>query len=247
MVGKVIRDYMEGGAKKLAVPGFGTFMRKKKEGDEGGHGEVIFVDLLRKDDGVLRQLVEDYGRYSEVEAMALVDRFIFETKNAVERRGSASIEGFGTMTIDAKGSYRFDYAPKAKPRQEKAVQEKLFGDNSGAKTTPSIVPTVTPPSLRGADGDEVRHCEERSDEAIHLSDSGLLRASSPRNDNAPKKRPTPKGFSPTKTTQASRRKKKTKPSRADIFMIIAVAAALIAILAMVFGLSTTGNMPFLNK
>ncbi len=235
MVDKIIRDYMEGGAKKLAVPGFGTFMRKMKEGDEGGRGEVIFVDLLRKDDGLLLQLVEDYGRYSEVEAMALVDRFIFETKNAIERRGSASIEGFGTMTLDHKGSYRFDYAPKAKPKPEKAVQENLFGE--AVKTTPSVVPTATTPSLRGAVGDE----------AIQSREDGLLRVSSPRNDEAPKKRPTPSGFSPTKTTQAPRKTKKSKPSRADIFMIIAIAAALIAILAMVFGLSTTGNMPFLNN
>lgn len=119
MVGKVIRSHFEGGAKKLTVPGFGTFMRK-----DGG--EVIFVDLLRTDDGVLSELVEDYGNYSEVEAMALIDRFIFETRTTIERAGHSKIDGFGTLTLDHKGAYRFDYTPRAVPRRENAVQEKLF-------------------------------------------------------------------------------------------------------------------------
>jgi nucleoid DNA-binding protein len=112
MVGKIIRKYLDEGHKRLTVPDFGTFMRKDS-------GEVIFVDLLRKDDGVLRELVEDYGHYGEVEAMALIDRFVFEIKHGIEQAGSAPIAGFGTMSIDGKGAYQFDYqpAPKvAKPR-----------------------------------------------------------------------------------------------------------------------------------
>ncbi len=143
MVGKIIRDYMEGGARKLTVPGFGTFMRKDDATDGKERGGIIFVDLLRKDDGVLRELVEDYGQYSEVEAMALVDRFIFETRTAIERKGSSTIDGFGTMTLDHKGLYQFDYSPRTAPRREKAVQEKLFADEK-AKPANKLVTKSEP-------------------------------------------------------------------------------------------------------
>ena len=211
MVGKIIRDYMEGGNKKLTVPGFGTFMRKDS-------GEVIFVDLLRKDDGKLRELVEDYGRYGEVEAMALVDRFIFETKNSIEKNGSAPVDGFGTMFLDDKGLYQFDYAPKAetaKPVKENPVQEQLF-------------PKEEP---------QPRPVQKTADKPVKTSSSVRPAASMPTKAEG--------GF----VHEAMRRppkKTKGKGSKPDMLILIAIIVAAIAILIMIFGLST-GNMPFLNK
>lgn len=148
MIAKIIRDYIEGGARKLTVPGFGTFMRR-----EGG--EVVFVDLLRTDDGVLCELVEDYGSYPELEAMALVDRFAFETKKSIERQGSAVLEGFGVMRRDEGGNYQFDYTPAARPMKETAVQEDLFkapvgmGSGHGADPTPAERKISARPTPRG--------------------------------------------------------------------------------------------------
>lgn len=143
MVGKIIRDYIGAGNKKLTVPGFGTFMRKDS-------GEIIFVDLLRKDDGVLRGLVEEYGNYSEVEAMALVDRFIFGIKHGIERNGSAAIEGFGTMTLDDKGLYQFDYSAQPAPVREKPVQESLFPPKSTLQQRPQQPSPAPKPRPAGA-------------------------------------------------------------------------------------------------
>ncbi len=122
MVAKIIRDYVSAGdGRRLTLPGFGTFIRK------AGRAEVTFNDSLRTDDGRLGELVEDYGHYSPVEAMALVDRFVFETKNAIEHTGSAVFEDFGTISLDLRGHYRFTHASKARPSKETAVQRKLFG------------------------------------------------------------------------------------------------------------------------
>lgn len=131
MVGKIIREYLEGGNKKITVPGFGTFMRKES-------GEIIFVDLLRKDDGVLRGLVEDYGGYSEVEAMALADRFVFGIKRRIEHDGSAPIEGFGTMTLDDKGTYQFNHSPQTAAAAEVPVRK------TPRQTRPQDAPAARP-------------------------------------------------------------------------------------------------------
>jgi len=134
MVGKIIRDFLEGGGRKLTVPGFGTFMRR-----DGG--EVIFVDLLRGDDRVLAGMVQRAGGLSEVEAAARIDRFIFETRAAIERTGRAEIAGLGTMTADAKGVYRFDYSPtqaaptQAAPAQARPTQPQPM-QSQAAQATP---------------------------------------------------------------------------------------------------------------
>lgn len=229
MVGKVIRDYMETGAKKLTVPGFGTFMRKDT-------GNVIFVDLLRKDDGKLRELVEDYGHYSEVEAMAMVDRFIFETKTAIERNGSAAIDGFGTILSDDKGLYRFDYSPKAKPVKEHPVQERLFGPEeqrtgSEESHTAAVKPHVaTAKSASAADKNtttrsETSVSERERPQQIKRTNHGTRPA-------------------PNRTAQA-RRIKKSRNLQPSALILIAIIAATIAIIVMVYGLST-GNMPFIK-
>ena len=120
MVVGVIRDYLlEGeGEKRLALPGFGTFVRR------AGRSQISFDDSARTDDGLVGSLVESFGHYAPVEAMALVDRFVFETKRAIEQTGSAVLEGFGVMSLDPKGHYRFTTAP-APPKD--GVQRKLFG------------------------------------------------------------------------------------------------------------------------
>ncbi|MDR2882410.1 MAG: hypothetical protein LBU98_01305 [Alistipes sp.] len=223
MVGKVIRDYMEGGAKKLTVPGFGTFMRREStQGGGSAHGDVIFVDLLRGDDGTLSELVEDCGGYSELEAMARIDRWIFETRNAVERNGSAAIEGFGTLTVDHKGVYKFSHSPSIRPTKETAVQESLFGARTtGAGTRPSVKP----------DGDE------KKDFVSHRG----LKPSNAEPRESPGRTPQ-KGIGPT----PKKRGQATKPTHTDTILIVAIIAAAIALVALIFGMSSSG-MPFLSK
>ncbi len=211
MVGKIIRDYMEAGNKKLTVPGFGTFMRKDS-------GEVIFVDLLRKDDGKLRELVEDYGNYGEVEAMAMVDRFTFETRTSIEKNGSAPIDGFGTMYLDDKGLYQFNYSPAPKSVQvkENPVQEELFVKEEPVQTAKTVEKQVQRPVQKMA-----------------VVEKGSVSG-----------RPAPR---PAQKRPVSAPRKKGKPSKPDMLILIAIIAAAVAILVMVFGLSATGNLPFLNK
>ncbi len=229
MVGKVIRDYMEGGAKKLTVPGFGTFMRREgaQDGNDGGsaHGDIIFVDLLRGDDKTLSELVEDHGGYTELEAMARIDRWIFETRNAVERNGSAVIAGFGTLTIDHKGVYKFHHSPTPRPTKETAVQERLFE----VGTPPPSVgrPTSTPPKEGNT---AVRGGEKVAGTASHsrFPSSGGAARSAGVVKISPQKRPT------------------ARPSRMDTVLIVAIIAAAIALVALIFGMSS-GNMPFLSK
>lgn len=238
MVGKVIRDYMEGGGKKLTVPAFGTFMRRE-------NGEVIFVDLLRGDDRTLSEMVEDAGGYSEVEAMALIDRFIFETKTAIERHGSATIEGFGTMMLDHKGVYQFRYSPKARPVQEHAVQETLFTESpEQARKVPqqnapqrAARPTQSPASRPSA-----QHSAPASQRPANNPATAPVGRQQP---SHPQSRPQPRPAQNRNRPQ-DRRPKKQKLSNTDTILVVAIAAAAIALIAMIFAFSA-GNMPFLQN
>jgi nucleoid DNA-binding protein len=219
MVGEIICKYLAKGNKKVIVPGFGTFMRKDS-------GQVIFVDLLRKDDGLLRELVEDYGHYSEVEAMALIDRFIFEIKRGIERNGSAKIDDFGTMFLDEKGVYQFDSLPMPAFVKEKVVQTSLFGETANDTQSSEKSTVETPQSVVSKEE------TYRNNPARPVTASERTAASSAKTVSGGQSHPAPR---PTT--------RKRGKSKMDMAMIIAIIAAVIALLIILYGLSASG-LPF---
>ena len=67
--------------KRLVVPQLGAFIVKEPD------HTVLFSELLRRDDGVLRQVLRDAGM-AELEAAGEIDRFVFEVRHAVEHGGT---------------------------------------------------------------------------------------------------------------------------------------------------------------
>jgi hypothetical protein len=94
-----IRKYLDG-HRRLVVPEFGAFVVKES-------GEVVFTELLSADDGVLRELVMAEG-YGEMEAAAIIDRFVFEMRHELDDFGYVKLEGLGTLRRDVQsGALRF--------------------------------------------------------------------------------------------------------------------------------------------
>ena len=86
------------------MPQLGTFIVKVPEGG------VVFSELLRRDDGILRGLLVQQGGMNDLEAAGAIDRFVFEVRHALEHEGAYAIEGFGRLTLSPGGrsfSFRF--------------------------------------------------------------------------------------------------------------------------------------------
>ena len=79
--------------RRLVVPQLGTFVVKVPEGG------VVFSELLRRDDGILRGLLVQQGGMNDLEAAGAIDRFVFEVRHALEHEGAYAIEGFGRLTL----------------------------------------------------------------------------------------------------------------------------------------------------
>ncbi|MBS1364380.1 hypothetical protein [Alistipes sp.] len=94
MINKIIAEYLRTN-KRLVVPHFGAFIRK--ENSEA----IVFVPFLKKDDGVLQQLlVSEYGMDS-ADAQAVIDEYIAEIKESIAARGAYVIEGVGRLMTDS--------------------------------------------------------------------------------------------------------------------------------------------------
>lgn len=94
--------------KRLVVPNLGAFIVKSA-------GEnILFSNLMKSDDGTLRRLLVDEGGISELEAAGLIDRFVFEVNYRLQNEGVCPIEGFGRLVAGANGSISFEYDAAAK-------------------------------------------------------------------------------------------------------------------------------------
>ena len=134
----------EGG--RLVIPRLGTFFVRED-------GRIVFSELLRSDDGVLRGLLVSRG-VGESEAAGVVDRFVFEIRHTIDHNRPFRIGTLGVLYRDARGLIRFadDSAPG--PDAAKGEIPEMQSERRSAEPAPSPAesrPHVRRPRRRGAD------------------------------------------------------------------------------------------------
>lgn len=225
MLSLVISQYLES-HKRLVVPQLGAFIVK-----EPGHA-VLFSELLKRDDGVLRRLLSERGM-NELEAAGEIDRFVFEVRHAAEHGGEYPLPGFGVLAAGPNGTvaFRYDPAPVSgtaspeSPAAETVGKETPVGaaaaaDGSGeAPAAPVRTPRVRPGRLTEA-------VKQAFDEP-HVSPSAKLNPD-----------PSVRGLRygrPPKNTDAYTYVGRVPRRRTDRFIWIAVIAAVLALAAIGYG------------
>lgn len=195
----IIKQYLAA-HKRLVVPQLGAFIVKEPE------RSVVFSELLKRDDGVLRGLLRDGGA-SDLEAAGEIDRFVFEVRHAVERGQEYPLEGFGVMKPGPNGTIAFTHEPgSAAP---------LSGDEKPARQS-QLEPGKLAEAVRTAFAEP------------HVSPSAKMNPD-------PSVRGLRYG-KPPKNTDACRYVDRVPRRRgADWFIWIAIAAAVIAAGAIAFG------------
>lgn len=206
MLVQTISQYL-GSHKRLVVPQLGTFIVK-----EPGVS-IVFSELLRRDDGVLRGLL-CAGGVGELEAAGEIDRFVFEVRHAVEHSAEYRLEGFGVLRPGPNATIVFAY----EPRPAQAEPETGAKPGTGRATAP-------PPSAAAASAD--------SQPARLLYDEPRISTSAKMNPD-----PSVRGLrygKPPKSTNAYTYVDRPRRRGADRFVWIAVIAAAIAVAAIAFG------------
>lgn len=92
--------------KRLVVPKLGAFIVKQ------GGDNIVFSELMRTDDGVLRSLLMAYGM-KELEANGAIDRMVFEIRHATSRNKNFTIEGLGDFIPGPNNTIIFKQYRKA--------------------------------------------------------------------------------------------------------------------------------------
>ena len=230
MIVELISKYLESN-KRLVVPNLGAFIVK-----EAGR-VVLFSNLIKGDDGVLRSLLVNAG-VSEMETAAALDRFVFEVNFRLESTGECLLDGFGVLKSGVNGTVSFVYKPAAKG-------EVLDGN-------------VAPRATQTAEQPKVKVEEKPAEKVVE----NLLDSEDVQIDVVPRQKPAPRRVEEVKRPQPNVERRprpqsnyteglrygkgrkvvtgregatSRKSSKSDLIMKIAIVAALLAIGALVYG------------
>ncbi len=231
--------------KRLVVPGLGAFVVNP------ANGELIFVELLKQDDGVLmRQLMAD--GLSAIEAANVIDRFVFEVRHRVDSGGVAMLNGIGRLSKAEDGLYRFEYDPEvgreiAVPAETTAPIEDNVSEEVAAPATEEVV--VPAPIVVAEPEKESVAVVEEDEPATFVEDEVEQKpATNVVGDIDPLPKYERPIMEPESYVKGLRYGKPQRPSKDDIryvghsagrgvdkFVIVAIVAALLAIGAIVYG------------
>ena len=132
----IIAAYLESN-KRLVIPQLGAFIVK----DSGG--EIIFSELLRRDDGVFRSLLMQQGM-GEMEAAAAIDRFVFDIRHALQHGTPFILEGLGALLYGADNTLVFKYAPTRHKADIEAIAAREVRHETIAEPAVSRSATIQP-------------------------------------------------------------------------------------------------------
>ena len=196
--------------KRLVVPQLGAFIVKAPG------GEILFSELFKRDDGVLRGLLTAAGA-SEIEAAGAIDRLIFDLRHAVQHGGVYLVAGLGTVSAGANGTLTFAYDPQA-----------------GAAAGPASALPAGSAVETEASG------EPAADRTVASGTGGSVGSDAVGRGRTPRYEPDPcvKGLTygrPVKTTDAYTFVGSKPARRIDAFLIVAIVAALLAVGVIVYG------------
>ena len=240
MIVEIISKYLETN-KRLVVPNLGAFIVK-----EAGR-TVLFSNLIKGDDGVLRSLLISSG-VSELEAAAAIDRFVFEVNFRLESRGECMLSGFGELRNGVNGTIALTFSPSVKGENldgNIAAQKPAVAEQEPVQPTPQPTPQPAPaPQIEREEENAVE--EDVRIDVVPRKEPAVRRAepmAERQRDGRQVRRANPSDDYVKGLRYGKGRKVVTgregatsrKSQKSDIIMKIAIFAAVLAILALAYG------------
>ena len=143
MINEIIVNYLSSN-KRLVVPNFGAFLKKE-------NGTITFVELLKKDDGILTSLISKDMEIDHDSAVSIIDAFVDSIKESVKRDGAYQIVGIGSLIVNVNGIYNLIFnGVKASVSEKTVVNADVVKEAIDApvlEPTPVSVPTPAQVSI----------------------------------------------------------------------------------------------------
>lgn len=237
---RIIAQYLDT-HKRLVIPGLGMFLVKEEP------RKVVFTELMSRDDGVLQALLVEQGM-TALAAAGELNRFVFEVRHAIESGREFEMQGFGVLRPAGNGTMRFDHRPlttvlpdvalEIEPEQVQKVRhvERIEEPRRPIQPAQPAEEPAEEPKEEVADEEVVEEeiqTEADPDEPIEDHDE---EQHEPLDDSDPFMEEDDEDELPQpRRVRRVARPTQQKP-KVDRFLLVAIVAALLALLAIGYGM-----------
>ena len=253
-ISAIIEAYLQR-ENRLIIPSVGTLLKRKES------GEIVFVEMLKKNDGKLVGLVAEQFGVATEEAEAIVEGYSEEIGRQIATSRKFIIDGVGVLLVGANGALDFAFnpftrtipAPESEPKSVVAepkapvteapkapVAEQVKAPATEQVKTPAVeevkAPAAEQPKSNVIELDVEPEVEEVKE---------VQRVAEPAKPAVPVRKQSALYEDDEEEVPAAPRKmniRKPKPrKKLDLITIIALIAVVLALLSLVWGLIPSDN------
>lgn len=240
-ISAIIAQYI-GKETRLIIPEVGTLIRRKES------GEIIFMEMLKKNDGALVQLIVNALDVSPSKATEITNRYIGTVKQQLETNKKFILDGVGVILVRPEGGIGFSFNPFAK-----TIPEPTPAPRPAVATAPRPAAAPQPPMPRPAapapQPKPAAPAPAPAPQPKPVAPAPAPKAEQPKpatpapapkkEEVQPKKEEQQPAEQPKRVAQPARKpqpKKRPQP-KVDYLTIFAIAAAVMALISIFWGFS----------
>ncbi len=234
---RIITEYiLSPDARRIIIPGIGAFIKR-------GGGELVFMDILSADDGVLTGEVSRQEEIPADKAADKVAKYAASLKAELDKGRAVNIEGLGA--ISPKGG-KTVFVPSTQPQPKPYAKEQKPEPN---KTEQPFDRPATKPYKILATEQHATSVTEQLPDSLATKPYEIL-ATEQHATPVTEQQATSSNAQPhTDDVFVPRiriRQQTKKRKRTDVVMIIAILALLAAVAAIAYGMLVENQIPIIN-
>lgn len=216
---------------RLVIPEVGTLIRRKES------GEIVFMEILRKSDGVLVGLIVNTLDVSPSKANEIANNYIATIKQQLARSKKFVIDGVGVLLLRGNGSIDFSFNPFAQSIPEPTKGFDVLEEDEVVEVAPAPSKPITPVPSK-----PIAHAAPKVAPAPQPAQPQPQVATPKPQPQAatPKAEPTKVVYRTDEDDVTEKRRSRIQQhhtrKKVDGITVVAIVAVLMALLALVWGL-----------
>lgn len=228
---------------RLIIPEVGTLLRRKE------NGEIVFMEMLRKSDGILAGLIINTLDVSPSNANEIVNNYVATIKQQLATNKKFIIDGVGVLLARADGGINFSFTPSAHSIPEHGV-DVLEEDDAFVPVKPIAPAQPVAPAQPTAPAQPVQPVASAAKE--QSAPQSVVKAQTVIKPQPVAPTPQPKKviYKTEEEDESTERRSKIKPhhtrKKMDGITIVALVALAMAFLALIWGMIPSNDRVEVN-
>lgn len=228
---------------RLIIPEVGTLLRRKE------NGEIVFMEMLRKSDGILAGLIINTLDVSPSNANEIVNNYVATIKQQLATNKKFIIDGVGVLLARADGGINFSFTPSAHSIPEHGV-DVLEEDDAFVPVKPIAPAQPVAPAQPTAPAQPAQPVASAAKE--QSAPQSVVKAQTVIKPQPVAPTPQPKKviYKTEEEDEPTERRSKIKPhhtrKKMDGITIVALVALAMAFLALIWGMIPSNDRVEVN-